>query len=74
MRSSSTRRHGRCSLSGEKTGRKDPDPFVMHLHPAAIEIIRRQPILEESPFRVLGRRDKRLSISTMRWSTDCARA
>lgn len=42
-----------------KTGRKDPEPFVIHLHPAAIEIIRRQPVLEGSPFVFWGRRDKR---------------
>lgn len=42
-----------------KTGRKDPEPFVIHLHPAALEIIRRQPVLEGSPFVFWGRRDKR---------------
>lgn len=46
-----------------KTGgsgpRKDPDPFVIMLHPKAIEIIRRQPVLEGSPFVFWGRRDKK---------------
>jgi integrase len=42
-----------------KTGRQDPEPFVIHLHPAAIEILKRQPALEGSPFIFWGRRDKR---------------
>lgn len=42
-----------------KTGRKDPEPFVINLHPAAVDIIRRQPVLESSPFVFWGRRDKR---------------
>lgn len=42
-----------------KTGRKDPEPFVIHLHPTAVEIIKRQPVLEGSPFVFWGRRDKR---------------
>lgn len=41
-----------------KTGRKDPTPFVIRLHPAAVSIIRRQPVLEGSPFVFWGRRDK----------------
>jgi integrase len=42
-----------------KTGKIDPEPFVIHLHPAALEIIRRQPELEGSPFVFWGRRDRR---------------
>ncbi|MGO9935131.1 MAG: tyrosine-type recombinase/integrase [Steroidobacteraceae bacterium] len=41
-----------------KTGRKDPTPFVIRLHPAAVEIIRRQPVLEGSPYVFWGRRDR----------------
>jgi integrase len=48
------------TLPGErrKTGRHDPEPFVINLHPAALETIKRQPILEGSPFVFWGRRDK----------------
>jgi integrase len=42
-----------------KTGRKDPEPFVIHLHSAAIAILKRQPVLEGSPFVFWGRRDQR---------------
>ena len=42
-----------------KTGRKDPTPFVITLHPAARAIIERQPILAGNPFVFWGRRDKR---------------
>jgi integrase len=42
-----------------KTGRKDPEPFVIALHPLAISILRRQPILESNPHVFWGRRDKR---------------
>ncbi len=42
-----------------KTGRKDPEPFVIALPPAAIEVIRRQPVLEGSPHVFWGRRDRR---------------
>lgn len=42
-----------------KTGKRDPEPFVIHLHPSAVEILRRQPILEGSPFVFWGRRDER---------------
>lgn len=42
-----------------KTGRKDPEPFVLQLHPHAVEILRRQPVLEGSPFVFWGRRDRR---------------
>lgn len=42
-----------------KTGKKDPEPFVINLHPAAVEILKRQPVLEGSPFVFWGRRDKR---------------
>src|SRR5690606_8028796 len=27
-----------------KTGRKDPEPFAIHLHPTVVEIIKRQPV------------------------------
>lgn len=42
-----------------KTGRKDPEPFVVDLHPLAVEILQRQPQLEGSPFVFWGRRDRR---------------
>ena len=42
-----------------KTGRKDPVPFVIHLHPSAVEILRRQPVLEGSPYVFWGRRDQK---------------
>lgn len=42
-----------------KTGRSDPEPFVINLHPAALAIIQRQPVLEGSPFVFWGRRDER---------------
>ena len=42
-----------------KTGKKDPEPFVIHLHSAAVDILRRQPVLEGSPFVFWGRRDQR---------------
>ncbi|MBX5462972.1 MAG: site-specific integrase [Steroidobacteraceae bacterium] len=42
-----------------KTGRRDPEPFTIHLHPAALEIVKRQPVLEGSPYVFWGRRDKR---------------
>lgn len=42
-----------------KTGKKDPEPFVIHLHPAAVAILRRQPVLEGSQFVFWGRRDQR---------------
>lgn len=42
-----------------KTGRKDPEPFTINLHPAVVAIIQRQPVLEGSPFVFWGRRDKR---------------
>ncbi len=42
-----------------KTGRKDPEPFVMHLHPFVVEAIRRQPALSGSPHVFWGRRDRR---------------
>jgi integrase len=41
-----------------KTGRHDPEPFVLNLHPAAVAAIQRQPVLEGSPFVFWGRRDK----------------
>jgi integrase len=42
-----------------KTGRHDPEPFTINLHPSALAIIKRQPILEGSPHVFWGRRDKR---------------
>lgn len=42
-----------------KTGKKDPRPFVINLHPALVEMLRRQPALEGSPFVFWGRRDRR---------------
>ena len=42
-----------------KTGRKDPKPFVINLHPLAMSILKRQPVLERNPFVFWGRRDKR---------------
>lgn len=42
-----------------KTGRKDPEPFVVHLHPYVIAALRRQPVLEGSPYVFWGRRDRR---------------
>jgi integrase len=42
-----------------KTGRKDPEPFVINLHPAAVATIKRQPVLEGTPFVFWGRRDRR---------------
>lgn len=41
-----------------KTGKKDPEPFVINLHPAALDAIKRQPELEGSPFVFWGRRDR----------------
>jgi integrase len=42
-----------------KTGKKDPQPFVINLHPVAVEIFRRQPALEGNDHVFWGRRDKR---------------
>lgn len=42
-----------------KTGEKDPEPFVIHLHATAVEILKRQPVLEGSPYVFWGRRDQR---------------
>lgn len=42
-----------------KTGKKDPEPFVVTLAPMALDIIRRQPRLEGSPHVFWGRRDRR---------------
>lgn len=42
-----------------KTGKKDPEPFVIHLHSKAVDILEAQPKLEGSPFVFWGRRDKR---------------
>jgi integrase len=42
-----------------KTGQRDPQPFVIHLHSHVLEALRRQPILEGSPFVFWGRRDQR---------------
>jgi len=40
-----------------KTGNKDPEPFVINLHPSAVAILRRQPVLEGNPHVFWGRRD-----------------
>jgi len=42
-----------------KTGKLDPEPFVIHLHPFLVKALRRQPVLEGSPFVFWGRRDQR---------------
>jgi integrase len=42
-----------------KTGRRDPEPFVIHLHPHLVERLSRQPVLAGSPFVFWGRRDQR---------------
>lgn len=42
-----------------KTGKRDPQPFVIDLMPAAVAAIQRQPVLEGSPYVFWGRRDKR---------------
>jgi integrase len=41
-----------------KTGRHDPEPFVINLHASALAAIKRQPVLEGSPYVFWGRRDK----------------
>jgi len=42
-----------------KTGKKDPHPFVINLHADLVAALRRQPVLEGSPFVFWGRRDQR---------------
>lgn len=42
-----------------KTGNRDPRPFAIHLHAALVAMLRRQAILEDSPFVFWGRRDRR---------------
>jgi integrase len=42
-----------------KTGKKDPEPFVINLHPYAVAALNRQPVLEGSPYVFWGRRDKK---------------
>jgi integrase len=42
-----------------KTGTRDPEPFVIHLHPWLVKALRSQPVLEGSPFVFWGRRDQR---------------
>jgi integrase len=42
-----------------KTGKSDPEPFVITLAPQAVAAIERQPVLEGSPFVFWGRRDRR---------------
>jgi hypothetical protein len=51
-----------------KTGKRDPKPFVLYLHPLSVSAIKRQPILENNPHVFWGRRDKKpfdFSHSTM---------
>ncbi len=42
-----------------KTGKRDPEPFVIHLSAGAVDVLKRQPVLEGSPYVFWGRRDKR---------------
>lgn len=42
-----------------KTGRKNPEPFVINLHPFVADALRRQQPLQGSPFVFWGRRDHR---------------
>ncbi len=42
-----------------KTGRKDPEPFVIHLRPHLVGMLRKQPVLEGNPHVFWGRRDQR---------------
>lgn len=42
-----------------KTGKRDPEPFAIHLHPHLVAALRRQPELEGSPFVFWGRRDRK---------------
>jgi integrase len=42
-----------------KTGARDPEPFVINLHADVVEALRRQPVLEGSPYVFWGRRDER---------------
>jgi integrase len=53
--------HATWTLPAErrKTGRKDPAPFVIALHPLAVSILKRQPIIEDNPYVFWGRRDKK---------------
>lgn len=41
------------------TGKKDPEPFVIHLHPHLVEMLRQQPVLAGSPHVFWGRRHQR---------------
>jgi len=41
-----------------KTGKTDPEPFAIHLHGYVVECLRKQPMLEGSPFVFWGRRDR----------------
>jgi integrase len=42
-----------------KTGKRDPEPFVIYLAAGAVAVLKRQPVLEGSPYVFWGRRDKR---------------
>lgn len=42
-----------------KTGKKDPEPFVINLHPEAVAILRCQPVLEGNEHVFWGRRDRK---------------
>jgi integrase len=42
-----------------KTGKRDRQPFVINLHPVAVEILRRQPVLEGNDHVFWGRRDRK---------------
>lgn len=52
---------GTLTLPAErrKSGKRDPLPFVITLHPMAVAAIARQPVLEGNPYVFWGRRDKR---------------
>ena len=42
-----------------KTGKKNPQPFIITLHADLVTRLHRQPVLEGSPFVFWGRRDQR---------------
>jgi integrase len=42
-----------------KNGRRDPTPFVIHLHPWLRDALGRQPVLQGNPHVFWGRRDQR---------------
>jgi integrase len=42
-----------------KTGARDPEPFVINLHADVVEALRRQAVLDGSPYVFWGRRQAR---------------